>query len=155
MSTEQQRRLTSSSCFRSSLWATLGWAKHVLLSGCSATGLTGTCLRQSVRPFTVQHVHSRRMSQCQADCDTVLKGRFNLVTHIHATSHEPALLAGTDQRFKRLRVDGRDVGVSVWDTAGQDRFQSLTPFYYRGAQGVVFGEQHMGLMCQSVPTCTQ
>lgn len=48
--------------------------------------------------------------------------------------------AGTDQRFKRLRVDGVNIGVSVWDTAGQDRFQSLTPMYYRGAQGVVYGE---------------
>lgn len=47
------------------------------------------------------------------------------------------LAAGTDQRFKRLRVDGVNIGVSVWDTAGQDRFQSLTPMYYRGAQGVV------------------
>lgn len=49
-------------------------------------------------------------------------------------------VAGTDQRFKRLRVDGVNIGVSVWDTAGQDRFQSLTPMYYRGAQGVVYGE---------------
>ena len=30
------------------------------------------------------------------------------------------------------------IGVSVWDTAGQDRFSSLTPFYFRGAQGVVY-----------------
>lgn len=52
----------------------------------------------------------------------------------------PTLVPGTDQRFKRLRVDGVNVGVSVWDTAGQDRFQSLTPMYYRGAQGVVYGE---------------
>eukprot|EP00775_Hariotina_reticulata_P007773 gene7773-7971_t len=43
---------------------------------------------------------------------------------------------GTDQRFKRLKIDGVNVGVSVWDTAGQDRFQSLTPMYYRGAHGV-------------------
>eukprot|EP00878_Enallax_costatus_P029489 GHUV01031980.1.p1 GENE.GHUV01031980.1~~GHUV01031980.1.p1 ORF type:complete len:104 (+),score=17.14 GHUV01031980.1:129-440(+) len=50
------------------------------------------------------------------------------------------LPAGTDQRFKRLKVDGLHVGVSVWDTAGQDRFQSLTPMYFRGAHGVVFGE---------------
>lgn len=52
-------------------------------------------------------------------------------------SHLPATI-GTDQRFKRLRVDGMNIGVSVWDTAGQDRFQSLTPMYYRGAQGVVY-----------------
>lgn len=50
--------------------------------------------------------------------------------------------AGTDQRFKRLKVDGVNIGVSVWDTAGQDRFASLTPMYYRGAQGVVYGELH-------------
>lgn len=33
--------------------------------------------------------------------------------------HLPATI-GTDQRFKRLNVDGREVGVSVWDTAGCD-----------------------------------
>ncbi|GBF95679.1 hypothetical protein Rsub_08661 [Raphidocelis subcapitata] len=52
-------------------------------------------------------------------------------------SHMPATI-GTDQRFKRLNIDGREIGVSVWDTAGQDRFSSLTPFYFRGAQGVVY-----------------
>uniref|UniRef100_A0A096M1V6 small monomeric GTPase n=1 Tax=Poecilia formosa TaxID=48698 RepID=A0A096M1V6_POEFO len=27
--------------------------------------------------------------------------------------------------------------VSLWDTAGQERFRTLTPSYYRGAQGVI------------------
>lgn len=52
-----------------------------------------------------------------------------------------------DQRFKRLGVDGQDVGVSVWDTAGQERFQSITSSYYRGAQGIVYGEQPCTVGC--------
>lgn len=41
----------------------------------------------------------------------------------------PALAAGDSPT---------QIGVSVWDTAGQDRFSSLTPFYFRGAQGIVY-----------------
>ena len=33
--------------------------------------------------------------------------------------------------------------TNIWlqDTAGQERFRTLTPSYYRGAQGVILGEQ--------------
>ncbi|XP_050183714.1 ras-related protein Rab-18-B-like isoform X2 [Myiozetetes cayanensis] len=34
-------------------------------------------------------------------------------------------------------VDGHAVQLAIWDTAGQERFRTLTPSYYRGAQGVV------------------
>lgn len=30
--------------------------------------------------------------------------------------------------------------ICVQDTAGQERFRTLTPSYYRGAQGVILGE---------------
>lgn len=67
-------------------------------------------------------------------------GKSALIERMFSNRFDPQLPAtiGTDQRFKRLRVDGVNIGVSVWDTAGQDRFQSLTPMYYRGAQGVVY-----------------
>jgi GTPase SAR1 family protein len=60
--------------------------------------------------------------------------------YYHAAGAVATRHTGTDQRFKRLKVDGVNIGVSVWDTAGQDRFASLTPMYYRGAQGVVYGK---------------
>eukprot|EP00731_Ephydatia_muelleri_P007692 Em0004g30a len=34
-------------------------------------------------------------------------------------------------------MDGKKVKLSIWDTAGQERFRTLTPSYYRGAQGVI------------------
>jgi GTPase SAR1 family protein len=27
--------------------------------------------------------------------------------------------------------------MTIWDTAGQDRFQNITTTYYKGAQGVI------------------
>ncbi|KAF8061922.1 YPTV3 [Scenedesmus sp. PABB004] len=42
---------------------------------------------------------------------------------------------GTDQRIKRLKVDGVSVALSLWDTAGQERFQALTPMCAPAAHG--------------------
>lgn len=44
---------------------------------------------------------------------------------------------GCDFRFKQYQFDGKVVGITLWDTAGAERFQALTSNYYRGAHGVV------------------
>ncbi|RZC34894.1 ras-related protein Rab-18, partial [Asbolus verrucosus] len=36
-----------------------------------------------------------------------------------------------------LSVDGNTVKLAIWDTAGQERFRTLTPSYYREAQGAI------------------
>ncbi|CAD6188167.1 unnamed protein product [Caenorhabditis auriculariae] len=36
-----------------------------------------------------------------------------------------------------MSIDGNRVKLAIWDTAGQERFRTLTPSYYRGAQGVI------------------
>lgn len=36
-----------------------------------------------------------------------------------------------------LDVDGKRVKVQVWDTAGQDKFRSITASFFRNAQGVL------------------
>ncbi|CAG0882258.1 unnamed protein product [Cyprideis torosa] len=50
---------------------------------------------------------------------------------------EQAATIGVDFKVKVLRVDGSKVKLAIWDTAGQERFRTLTPSYYRGAQGVI------------------
>ena len=45
---------------------------------------------------------------------------------------------GVDFKVKAISIDGNLVKLAIWDTAGQERFRTLTPSYYRGAQGVIF-----------------
>ncbi|GLH03688.1 hypothetical protein R5R35_009412 [Gryllus longicercus] len=50
---------------------------------------------------------------------------------------EQQLTIGVDFRTKKITVDGNTVKLAIWDTAGQERFRTLTPSYYRDAQGAI------------------
>ncbi|XP_050307124.1 ras-related protein Rab-18-B-like [Anthonomus grandis grandis] len=50
---------------------------------------------------------------------------------------EQTLTIGVDFKTKKLTVDGNTVKLAIWDTAGQERFRTLTPSYYRDAQGAI------------------
>ena len=45
---------------------------------------------------------------------------------------------GLDYRLKTMKLqNGQDVKLQIWDTAGQDRFHSLTRNYFKGAHGII------------------
>ena len=44
---------------------------------------------------------------------------------------------GIDFKLRQLEVDGRHVKLQIWDTAGQEKFRTITRAYYRGATGVL------------------
>ena len=45
---------------------------------------------------------------------------------------------GLDFRLKTINLkDGRKVKIQIWDTAGEDRFRSITRNYYKGAKGIL------------------
>ena len=44
---------------------------------------------------------------------------------------------GVDFKIKTLNVEGTNVKLQIWDTAGQDRFRTITSSYYRHAQGII------------------
>ena len=45
---------------------------------------------------------------------------------------------GLDFKQKIVNLDnGKTVKVQIWDTAGQDRFKSITKNYYKGAHGII------------------
>lgn len=50
---------------------------------------------------------------------------------------EQTLTIGVDFKTKRVTVDNSTVKLAIWDTAGQERFRTLTPSYYRDAQGAI------------------
>ena len=44
-----------------------------------------------------------------------------------------------DPRIAALRSRGAEACMCLQDTAGQERFRTITSSYYRGAQGVILG----------------
>ena len=42
-----------------------------------------------------------------------------------------------DFNVSRVNIDGRSVKLTIWDSAGQERFRTLTSSFYRGAHGCV------------------
>jgi len=66
-------------------------------------------------------------------------GKSSLLLRFTDDTFDPELPAtiGVDFKVKTLSVDGNKAKLAIWDTAGQERFRTLTPSYYRGAQGVI------------------
>lgn len=66
---------------------------------------------------------------------------LRFITDTYAEEDAQATI-GVDFKTKRVTVRGssgetKKVKLTVWDTAGQDRFRTLTSSYYRGCQGVL------------------
>ncbi|XP_055337332.1 ras-related protein Rab-18-B-like isoform X1 [Paramacrobiotus metropolitanus] len=88
-------------------------------------------------------------------------GKSSLLLRFTDDTFDPELAAtiGVDFKVKSLNANGNVVKLAIWvngcrelvesylellligfclqDTAGQERFRTLTPSYYRGAQGVI------------------
>ena len=44
---------------------------------------------------------------------------------------------GVDFKMKKREIDGKVIKVQIWDTAGHERFRSITYSYYRGANAII------------------
>lgn len=53
-----------------------------------------------------------------------------------SNDHEPTV--GIDFFAKTLHLEGRDIRMQIWDTAGQEKFHSLIPSYIRDSTVAVF-----------------
>nr|XP_004660536.2 ras-related protein Rab-18 isoform X2 [Jaculus jaculus] len=66
-------------------------------------------------------------------------GKSSLLLRFTDDTFDPELAATIDVDFKvkTISVDGNKAKLAILDTAAQERFRTLTPSYYRGAQGVI------------------
>jgi len=53
------------------------------------------------------------------------------------TYNNISLTIGVDFKEKLMTVGGKRLKLTIWDTAGQEHFRTLTKSYYRGAQGII------------------
>ncbi|VDO11928.1 unnamed protein product [Brugia timori] len=75
-------------------------------------------------------------------------GKSSLMLRFVDDTFDPEIAAtiGVDFRVTSMMVNQNRVKLAIWasifcfDTAGQERFRTLTPSYYRGAQGVICGK---------------
>ncbi|NXM78757.1 RAB44 protein, partial [Serilophus lunatus] len=66
-------------------------------------------------------------------------GKTSFLYRLHADSFTPNLTAtvGLDYRIKNLVVDNKHFALRLWDSAGQERYHSMTKQFFRKADGVV------------------
>ena len=50
----------------------------------------------------------------------------------------PLITIGLDYRLKSIILkNGKSIKMQIWDTAGQDRFRTITKHYYKGMHGII------------------
>ena len=86
----------------------------VLIIGDSGVGKTCLLLRFCDNTFTTSHLAT-----------------------IGKVLHNVAYFVGIDFKIKHMDVDSKKIKMQIWDTAGQDRFRSITQTYYKGAMGII------------------
>lgn len=50
--------------------------------------------------------------------------------------HEPGTVGANYQQIEKT-IDGEKITIQIWDTAGQEKFQSLSPIYFRNASAAI------------------
>lgn len=95
-------------------------------------------------------------------------GKTSLLVRWIKGEYEDSVAAtfGASALSKDVNLDGKEVSVVVWDTAGQEKFQALTPFYSKNSacailvadiseieSFVVLGEwvNRLNVSCERVP----
>merc|ERR1712118_348765 len=51
--------------------------------------------------------------------------------------HDHDLTIGVEFGARMVTIDGKQIKLQIWDTAGQESFRSITRSYYRGAAGAL------------------
>jgi small GTP-binding protein len=66
-------------------------------------------------------------------------GKSSLVLRFVTQSFKPfsESTIGASFMSKVIELDGQTVKVQIWDTAGQEKYKSLAPMYYRGAAAAI------------------
>jgi Ras-related protein Rab-1A len=66
-------------------------------------------------------------------------GKSSIVVRYADDEFSEVFLAtiGVDFRFKSFSLEGNKIKLQIWDTAGHERFRTITSSYYRGAHALM------------------
>jgi len=64
-------------------------------------------------------------------------GKTSLIIQFADSTFSEEINGEIDQKSKDLKIDGKTVRLIITDTAGQERFRTLTSSYYRNADAII------------------
>jgi len=66
-------------------------------------------------------------------------GKSCILTRFTENFYTPhsIMTVGIDYKTKKIKVDGTEIKLQIWDTAGQEKYRSITQNFYKNAMGVV------------------
>ena len=66
-------------------------------------------------------------------------GKTNIMSQYlsHEFHEDTKATVGVEFGSKRFSIDGKVVKAQIWDTAGQEKYKSITNAYYKGAKGAL------------------
>lgn len=66
-------------------------------------------------------------------------GKTNILTRFCEDVFNQTHVAtiGVDFNVRTIQIDDKKLKIQLWDTAGQQRFKTITETYYKGAAGIV------------------
>jgi small GTP-binding protein len=121
------------------------WLTCVITRICIPVSHLSTSSFEQRRRSSLQASHSPSMASEEPTIKLLLIGPSNsgktalllrYVDDLFDTDSATATI-GVDFRVKKLSVNGKPYRLLLFDTAGQERFRTLTSSYYRNAQGCI------------------
>ena len=66
-------------------------------------------------------------------------GKSCILTRFTENFYTPhsIMTVGIDYKTKKMKVDGTELKLQIWDTAGQEKYRSITQNFYKNAMGVI------------------
>eukprot|EP01119_Soliformovum_irregulare_P010044 TRINITY_DN2436_c0_g3_i2.p1 TRINITY_DN2436_c0_g3~~TRINITY_DN2436_c0_g3_i2.p1 ORF type:complete len:186 (-),score=23.21 TRINITY_DN2436_c0_g3_i2:385-942(-) len=65
-------------------------------------------------------------------------GKSDLVSIIRRDPQDSSRITGVDLRIKSIGYRGKHIKLQLWSIAGDPRYRTITPAYYRGASAVLY-----------------
>lgn len=93
----------------------------VVLLGEGCVGKTSLVLRYVEDKFNSKHISTIQVIKC---------------TNVYFLVYNLLILKASFLN-KKINIDGNRINLSIWDTAGQEKFHALGPIYYRSSNGAV------------------